>query len=83
VVKDWIAMKIIRLIEHSPSLPDFAPTDFMFFLTTKKELAGKTQDNFKTLWERLPEAFWWRFQWCDNIVHVCSAYMGKSGKLHS
>jgi histone-lysine N-methyltransferase SETMAR len=53
VVKDWMAARDFRVIDHPPYSPDLAPADFFLFPTIKRQLAGKTltQDTFKTMWE--------------------------------
>jgi hypothetical protein len=39
VVKEWVAAKAFRLIEHpSPCLPDLATVDFFLLLTIKKQM---------------------------------------------
>jgi histone-lysine N-methyltransferase SETMAR len=53
VVKDWMAARDFRLIDHLPYSPDLASADFFLFPTIKRQLAGKTltQETFKTMWE--------------------------------
>jgi histone-lysine N-methyltransferase SETMAR len=53
VVKDWMAARDFRLIDHPPFSLDLAPADFFLFPIIKRQLAGKTltQETFKTMWE--------------------------------
>jgi hypothetical protein len=53
IVKDWMAAKDFRLIEHPHYLSDLAPAGFFLFLTIKRQLPGKTltQETFKSVCE--------------------------------
>jgi hypothetical protein len=44
IVKDWMAARDFRLIDHPPYLPDLGPADFFLFPTIKWQLAGKNSD---------------------------------------
>lgn len=54
VVKEFLARRGVRLIEHAPYSPDLAPADFFYFPKVKEALAGKTltDRSFKTEWGR-------------------------------
>jgi histone-lysine N-methyltransferase SETMAR len=56
VVKDLMAAKDFRLMNHLPYSPDLTPVDFFLFLTIKRQLVGKTltQETFKSMWEGPP-----------------------------
>jgi hypothetical protein len=56
IVKDWMAARDFRLIDHPPYSPDLAPADFFLFPTIKRQLAGKTltQETFDMMWEGPP-----------------------------
>ena len=55
VVKEWIAVHGIQMIQHLPYLPDLAPGDFFLFPNVKEQLAGitLTQQSFQPTWERV------------------------------
>jgi hypothetical protein len=52
-VKDWMAARQFKVIEHPPYSPDLAPADFFLFPKVKRELAGLTltKQTFKKEWE--------------------------------
>jgi histone-lysine N-methyltransferase SETMAR len=52
-VKEWMAAKGIKVLEHPPYSPDLASADFFLFRRVKEALAGTTldQDSLKTAWE--------------------------------
>ena len=53
VVKEWIAVHGIQMIQHPPYLLDLAPADFFLFPKVKEQLAGitLTQQSFGPTWE--------------------------------
>ncbi len=53
MVKDWMAARQFKVIEHPPYSPDLAPADFFLFPKVKRELAGLTltKETFKKEWE--------------------------------
>jgi histone-lysine N-methyltransferase SETMAR len=89
VVKDWMAARDFRLIDHLPYLPDLSPADFFLFLTIKRQLAGKTltQETFETMWEGAARtiteedyaaAFRRWFERCEKCVRISGGYVEKS-----
>ena len=89
VVREWMAAKRFKLIEHPPYSPDLAPADFFLFPKVKMELAGMTltQETFKNTWEGVirtiakedfATAFWRWFEQCEKCFHNGSGYVKKS-----
>jgi hypothetical protein len=89
IVKDWMAAKDFRLIEHPRYMSDLAPAGFFLFLTIKRQLPGKilTQETFKSLCEGaihttteedFATAFQQWYEHCDKCVFISSKYIEKS-----
>ena len=51
VVQQFLADRSIKTIAHPPYSPDLAPANFFLFPKVKNDLAGKTQDTFRSSWE--------------------------------
>ena len=55
MVKEWIAVHGIQMIQHPPYSLDLAPADFFLFPKVKEQLGGitLTQQSFQPTWERV------------------------------
>ncbi len=53
MVKDWMAARQFKVVEHLPYSPDLALANFFLFPKVKRELAGLTltKETFKKEWE--------------------------------
>jgi histone-lysine N-methyltransferase SETMAR len=89
VVKDWMAARNFRLIDHLPYSLDLVPADFFLFPTIKRQLAGKTlsQETFKTMREGAARtiaeedyatAFRRWFERCEKRIRLGGGYVEKS-----
>jgi hypothetical protein len=86
VVKEWMAAKTFRVIEHPPPHTlDLATADFFLFSTIKKQLACKTmtQERFKVKRQGavrsiakgdFATAFPRGYEQCDKRMHIGSRY---------
>ena len=50
-MQQFLADRSIKTIAHPPYSPDLAPANFFLFPKVKNDLAGKTQDTFRSSWE--------------------------------
>jgi histone-lysine N-methyltransferase SETMAR len=89
IVKDWMAARQFKVIEHPPYSPDLAPADFFLFPKVKRELAGLTltKETFKKEWEGAAKtlkaadfatAFRRWMERCEKCIDIAGSYVEKS-----
>jgi histone-lysine N-methyltransferase SETMAR len=86
MVKDWMAARQFKVIEHLPYSPDLAPADFFLFPKVKRELAGLTltKKTFKKEWEGAAKtlkavdfamAFSRWMERCEKCIDIAGSYI--------
>jgi histone-lysine N-methyltransferase SETMAR len=89
MVKDWIAARQFKVIEHPPYSPDLAPANFFLFPKVKRELASLTltKETFKKEWEGAAKtlkaadfatAFRRWMECCEKCIDIAGSYVEKS-----
>ncbi len=89
IVKDWMAARQLKVIEHPPYSPDLAPSDFFLLPKVKRELAGLTltKETFKKEWEGAAKtlkaadvatAFRRWMERCEKCIDIAGSYVEKS-----
>jgi len=87
-VKEYLAKRSIRVLEHAPYSPDLAPADFFYFPKVKEALAGRTltDSTFKSEWEHaaktvsekaFPKAFEKWVDRCKQCVEIGGDFVEK------
>jgi hypothetical protein len=75
MVKDWMAARQFKVIEHLPYSPDLAPADFFLFPKVKRELAGLTltKETFKKEWEGAAKTL----KAAEKCIDIAGSYLKK------
>ncbi len=89
MVKEWMAARQFKVIEHPPYSRDLAPANFFLFPKVKREVAGLTltKETFKKEWEGaaitlkaadFATSFRRWMECCEKCIDIAGSYIDKS-----